>query len=112
MHRRDAFGTPLPLAIKEVGLVGIPEPPEPFRERVRALLDEATAFNRRELRMGRSTRVPDPVPNNGRKWGRNRGCVGCGGDLDEVTPGCENCVNRHEMRAIYARRREAAAASR
>ena len=93
------------LAITLLGLKGIPEPPEEFRKLVRGLIDEADKFCRREMRMGRSKRVPDPVPNpGGRVWDHE--CVGCGGDLDEVTPGCENCVARHEMRRIYARRRE------
>ena len=43
-----------------------------------------------------------PAPVNVRR--QSHKCRGCGGHLDEITPGCNACSGRHSMRRSKARR--------
>lgn len=110
------------LAITEMGLRGIPEPAdETFRRRFWRLLQEAddeahAIMESPPRRLARSVEpeVPptDPVrqPYRRHRRGVVRPCVGCGGPLDECTPGCHNCYSRHHMRQ-RAQQRAAEASS-
>lgn len=79
------------LAITEMGLLNIPEPPEAFRKKVQKLVrdanDEARRTHNLPLRRGPYRK---PIA-------RGR-CVGCGALLAEKTDGCRNCKGRHTMR--------------